>query len=571
MLNNNDTCHFTAIHPWQMAIFPLYVDDHDAGIGILIRRMMMMRGVVCIADVVSWRTTGDHPRGTVERPSVGRRMPHSQRMALSRICQFNSRYYYRVRVKADPSVDHHMPPGPCPETGKAAHALMFQRMVQEWKKFIALGVTVSSLLISPVAGMVIGVPAAVIVPADAAHAVTNEQLLYLEAWRAVDRAYVDKTFNGQSWFRVREDALKKKKLLTREDTYAEIKAMLASLNDPFTRFLEPEQYKALRGTTSGGDVTGVGLEVSFSPGAVTVKGEGSTKKNPLLVISPAPGGPAAMAGIKAGDEILQIDGRDTQDMSLYAAGNALQGPEGSKVVLKVASYTNPFFKQAKEVTLTREKIRIKNVDSLVCKAPGMGDTRKVGYIRIANFSKKTAEKVRETLETFKKEGGVDYYVLDVRNNGGGVFNAGIQVARMLINTGDLVLIADSDGVRDVYEAEGEALDTKTPMTVLVNKGTASASEVLAGALKDNGRARIVGENTFGKGLIQTLVELSDESAVTVTVSKYQTPNGIDINKKGIDPDVRLTLEELEQIPLGSEQFCTSYLQNTSPESLGKIF
>lgn len=468
----------------------------------------------------------------------------------------------------DQTVSVNVSTGPVspPSSDRALAGFALQRLMVEYRRHIAVGMSIASLLFSPISLMSgAGMFAVTAVTADAAQAVTNEQLLYLEAWRAVDRAYVDKTFNNQSWFRVREDALKKKKLITREDTYSEIKSMLASLNDPFTRFLEPEQYKALRGTTSGGDVTGVGLEVSFSTGAsATTKGDG--KRNPLLVVSPASGGPAERAGIKPGDEILQIDGKSTEDMSLYAAGNALQGPAGSKVVLKVESHANPFFEQAKEITLTREKINMKNVDSATCKSSTSGslEGKTIGYIRISNFSKKTAEKVREALENFQasSNNAVGYYVIDVRNNGGGVFNAGIQVARMLINSGDLVLIADSDGVRDVYEAEGEAIDTKTPMIVLVNKGTASASEVLAGALKDNTRAKIVGENTFGKGLIQTLVELSDGSAVTVTVSKYQTPNGIDINKTGIDPDVRLTEEELESIPLGSEQFC-AYIQDAN--------
>lgn len=409
------------------------------------------------------------------------------------------------------------------------------------KKRVA-GFALSALLILS-QGVVVS---QLVIPPLPAHAVTNEQLLYLEAWRAVDRAYVDKTFNGQSWFRVRENTLKKKKLTTREDTYEEIKSMLKSLDDPFTRFLEPEQYQALKGATRG-DVTGVGLEVSFPSYSARDK----SGKAPLVVISPSPGGPAERAGIKAGDEILQIDGLDTENMSLYAAGNALQGASGSSVTLKVKSSSK--LNMVKEITLTREKINIKGVDFGDCVAKPT--SKRVGYIRIASFSKKTAEKVREVIEDLKNK-NVEYYVLDIRNNGGGVFAAGIEVGRMLIDTGDLVLIADSDGVRDVYEAEGEALDTKTPMIVLVNKGTASASEVLAGALKDNKRATIVGENTFGKGLIQTLVELSDGSAVTVTVSKYQTPNGIDINKKGIEPDVRLTGEELEQIPLGPDKFCT---------------
>lgn len=397
-----------------------------------------------------------------------------------------------------------------------------------------------------------------VIPPVPAHAVTNEQLLYLEAWRAVDRAYVDKTFNGQSWFRVRENTLKNRKLITREDTHEEIKSMLKSLDDPFTRFLEPEQYQALKGATRG-DVTGVGLEVSF-PSSLARDKKG---KVPLVVISPSPAGPAERAGIKAGDEILQIDGLDTESMSLYAAGNALQGASGSSVSLKIKNSSN----MVKEITLTREKINIKGVEFGNCIAKKAPSTR-VGYIRIASFSKKTAEKVREAIEDLKNK-NVEYYVLDIRNNGGGVFAAGIEVGRMLINSGDLVLIADSDGVRDVYEAEGQALDTKTPMIVLVNKGTASASEVLAGALKDDKRATIVGENTFGKGLIQTLVELSDGSAVTVTVSKYQTPNGIDINKKGIEPDVRLTGDELEQIPLGPDKFC-KFLSGDEP-LVDKIF
>lgn len=511
--------------------------------------MMMHDAVIARASSLHpWSNTG-HPHGSVGSRSTTRRsdVKTFHRYPLHSIHGIlpGRKRCHTARIEA---VD-----GERGGVGTPEKNGLFQRWVEDWKKYAAIGVAVTSLIVA-----VPAIAPPTIVPGDAAHAVTNEQLLYLEAWRAVDRAYVDKTFNGQSWFRVREDTLKKKKLVTREDTYAEIKSMLASLNDPFTRFLEPEQYKALRGTTSGGDVTGVGLEVSFSPGAVAAK---HGKKSPLLVVSPAPGGPAERAGIRAGDEILQIDGQDTQDMSLYAAGNALQGPEGSTVVLKVVSHANRFVGQARDVSLQRERIQIKNVDPRICKANQSGEKKNIGYIRIANFSKKTAEKVREALESFH-DTTVDYIVLDVRNNGGGVFNAGIQVARMLIQSGDLVLIADSDGVRDVYEAEGDAIDTKTPMVVLVNKGTASASEVLAGALKDNRRARIVGENTFGKGLIQTLVELSDESAVTVTVSKYQTPNGIDINKKGIDPDVRLTEEELESIPIGSDQFC-SYIQDSS--------
>ena len=381
-----------------------------------------------------------------------------------------------------------------------------------------------------------------------ASAVTTEQLVFLDAWRAVDRAYVDKGFNGQNWFKVREKALKNEKMDNREETYAAIKRLLASLDDPFTRFLEPDQYSALRRSTSG-SVTGIGVEASFA----TERGS----ESPLIVLSPAPGGPADRAGIAPGDEILEIDGKPTSELSLYAAGNLLQGPEGSSVTLRVRSHSGS--KAIKNMNLTREIISLNPVDEGLCQfvksnESNTGLKKKMGYIRVATFNKQTSLKFREALDELKGQ-GMESLVLDIRNNGGGLFPAGIEVARMLIDEGNIVLIADADGIRDEYEATGTAVDSITPLTVLVNKGTASASEVLAGAIKDSKRGRIVGENTFGKGLIQTLVELSDGSAVTITVSKYQTPSGIDINKIGIEPDQKLTNENLSEIPFGAKKFC----------------
>lgn len=334
---------------------------------------------------------------------------------------------------------------------------------------------------------------------------------------------------------------------SRQDTYAAIKTLLASLDDPFTRFLDPDQYNALKRSTSGA-VTGIGVEVSFSQG----KGAAS----PLIVISPAPGGPADRAGIKPQDEILDIDGQPTSDLSLYAAGNMLQGAEGTQVSLRIKSHRD---KTVKDLTLTRQPIIIDPVDVMLCPssggyAPSAAPTSKLGYIRIATFSKQTAEKTRDAITTLKSS-GADRLVLDIRNNGGGLFPAGVEVGRMLIDKGDIVLIADAEGVRDIYEADGSAIDASTPLAVLVNRGTASASEVLAGALKDDHRGTIVGESTFGKGLIQTLIQLSDGSAVAVTVAKYQTPAGIDINKVGISPDVVVDGEELLSLPMNGNAFC----------------
>ncbi|CAL8471979.1 g11521 [Coccomyxa elongata] len=373
-----------------------------------------------------------------------------------------------------------------------------------------------------------------------AHAITPEQLLFLEAWRAVDRAYVDKSFNGQSWFRLREKYVKEEDMSSTKATYAAIRKALATLDDPFTRFLEPVQYAALRRGTAG-SVTGVGLEVGFDtkPGATD---------NGLVVITPSAGGPAEKAGIEPRDGLVAIDGKQTEGLSLYDAGDMLQGAEGSEVKLTIRKHGQA---STKDLTLVREKIKFNPVSSRLCDgvssssaapseagaASPSGDG-KVGYIRVATFSKQTPENTRSAIQKLKSE-GADRFVLDLRNNGGGFFPAGIDVAKMLLDSGEIVLIADSQGVRDSYEADGSALDATSPLSVLVNRGTASASEVLAGALKDNHRARIVGERTFGKGLIQTIVELSDGSGVAVTVARYQTPAGTDINKVGIQPDVPL--------------------------------
>ena len=390
----------------------------------------------------------------------------------------------------------------------------------------------------------------------AGNAVTENQLVYLDAWRAVDRAYVDKGFNGQNWFKMREKALKEERMTTREETYVAIRKLLATLNDPFTRFLEPEQYAILRGSTSG-SVTGIGVEVSFA----AERGFDS----PLVVISPSPGGPAERAGIKPGDEILEIDGRSTSELSLYAAGNLLQGPEGSSVTLRIRPHGNGR-KSPKDITFVREVISLNPVDKTLCdiahRAPeDRGNVKeKIGFIRVSTFNKQTPAKFHDALEELHSQ-GMTRLILDMRNNGGGYFPAGIEVARMLIDQGNIVLVADADGIRDEYEAT-HAEDSSTPLTVLVNRGTASASEVVAGALKDSGRGRVIGERTFGKGLIQTLVRLTDGSAVAVTVAKYQTPSGVDINKVGIEPDATLSAEELAEIPLGAKGFC-NFIENST--------
>ncbi|ERN12939.1 hypothetical protein AMTRI_Chr07g27190 [Amborella trichopoda] len=372
-------------------------------------------------------------------------------------------------------------------------------------------------------------------------ALTEENLLFLEAWRTIDRAYVDKQFNGQSWFRYRENALRKEPMNTREETYMAIKKMLATLDDPFTRFLEPDQFKSLRSGTQGA-LTGIGLSIGYSTGV-----DGASTN--LAVISSTPGSPAERAGITPGDVIIAIDETNAENMGLYDAAERLQGPEGSSVKLEIR--TGDF--QLKSLTLKREKVTLNPVRSKLCEISSPGkDRSRIGYIKLSSFNQNASGAVKEAIETLRGD-NVTSFVLDLRNNSGGLFPEGIEIAKIWLQKGVIVYICDSQGVRDIYEADGsKAVAASEPLAVLVNKGTASASEILAGALKDNNRAVLFGEPTFGKGKIQSVFELSDGSGLAVTVARYETPAHTDIDKVGVIPDHPLPAS----FPMKMDEFCT---------------
>eukprot|EP00878_Enallax_costatus_P016645 GHUV01017465.1.p1 GENE.GHUV01017465.1~~GHUV01017465.1.p1 ORF type:complete len:357 (+),score=105.23 GHUV01017465.1:969-2039(+) len=356
---------------------------------------------------------------------------------------------------------------------------------------------------------------------------------------------------------MRETYLKKETMSNRGQTYDAIRKLLATLDDPFTRFLEPSRLAALRRGTAG-SVTGVGLEITYDGAA------GSD----IVVLTPTPGGPADRAGVRAGDVIVSIDGTSTEGLSLYDASDLLQGEANSQVEVVLHGPNDPNNKHT--LHLARQKVSINPVTYMTCPnvaapalPPGAQTSSKLGYLRLATFNSNTTAAAQQALAELDKQ-GIAGLVLDIRNNGGGLFPAGVNVARMLIDRGDLVLIADSQGVRDIYSADGNSIDNTTPLVVLVNKGTASASEVLAGALKDSKRGSIAGEKTFGKGLIQTVVDLSDGSGVAVTVARYQTPAGVDINKIGISPDVQLAPD----LPTDPEGVCRILSSQSAPRLYG---
>ncbi|CAL5347526.1 unnamed protein product [Camellia sinensis] len=427
---------------------------------------------------------------------------------------------------------------------------------------------VSFLFVHIIVGMVLVMTVSVAVSKTPSLALTEENRLFLEAWRTIDRAYVDKNFNGQSWFRYRENALRNEPMNTREETYKAIRKMLATLDDPFTRFLEPEKFKSLRLGTQG-SLTGVGLSIGYPTG-----GDGSTAG--LVVISTAPGGPANKAGILSGDVILKIDDTSTETMGIYDAADRLQGPEGSAVELTIQSgleikhlslaniiisnvrNTETKWDTTLALLLGRERVSLNPVQSRLCEITGSGrEDSKVGYIKLTSFNQNASGAVREAIETLRRN-NVNAFVLDLRDNSGGLFPEGIEIAKICLlptrlEKGVIVYICDSQGVRDIYDTDGSnAIAAREPLAVLVNKGTASASEILAGALKDNKRAVLFGEPTYGKGKIQSVFELSDGSGLAVTVARYETPAHTDIDKVGVVPDHSLPVS----FPKDDQGFCS---------------
>lgn len=364
-----------------------------------------------------------------------------------------------------------------------------------------------------------------------ASAFTEEQKIFSQAWRIVSQAYLDDSFNHQNWWALRENTLRQR-LDNREATYAAIQKMLASLDDPFTRLLKPSQYRSLQVNTSG-ELSGVGLQIALD-----------AETGGLEVIAPIAGSPAAQAGIQPRDRILEIDGVITSNLTLDEAAARMRGAVGTTVTLKIQAQEG----EPKSIELVRDRIALNPVYAVLDAQP---DSVPVGYIRLAQFSANATTEVADAINRLEKQ-GADAYVLDLRNNPGGLLQAGIEIARLWLDQGTVVYTVNRQGSLGSFEAGGQAL-TKDPLVVLVNQGTASASEILAGALQDNGRAKLVGEKTFGKGLIQSLFDLSDGSGLAVTVAKYETPNHHDIHKLGITPDLQVALEPITLDQVGSEK------------------
>ena len=339
-------------------------------------------------------------------------------------------------------------------------------------------------------------------------------------WQIVYRDFLDSSgkFERSNWINLRKEFLAKK-YSDNNEAYDAIRDMLSNLDDPYTRFLDPKEFNQMRIDTSG-ELTGVGIQI--------VKDKESDS---IIIISPIEGTPAYEAGIKAKDKILSIDNVSTKGLNIEDAVKLIRGRRGTKVKLEILRNGNSFYK-----SLLRERIELKSVTSKINETK---DGLLIGYVRLKQFNANASREMKDTLKDLeiKKVSG---YVLDLRSNPGGLLESSIDISRQFIDKGIIVSTLSKDGLRETKRGNGNAL-TKKPLIVLVNEGSASASEIVSGAIRDNNRGKLVGKKTFGKGLVQSMRTLVDGSGLTVTVAKYLTPNGTDINKFGITPDIEVKM------------------------------
>lgn len=359
---------------------------------------------------------------------------------------------------------------------------------------------------------------AVLMGIGAAYAATPAEM-YDDVWKIVNKKYYDPTNNSQDWNKWRYRY--QNKLKTKEDAYVAIETMLTSLNDPYTRFLDPKEFSEETQSIKG-SLKGIGTQIGLRDGE-------------LVIIAPLEDSPAERAGLLADDRILEINGESTKGISIDAAADKIRGEKGTTVTLLIQRKGVP----NKIYSVVRDEIEVKSVS---CKPPF--ETTKIPgdiqYIRLSSFISKNAAGEIESI--LNDSSGMKGFIIDLRSNPGGLLTNAIYISDMLLRGGVIVSTVDRDSYKTTTRARMQQVTDK-PIVVLINKGSASASEILSGALKDNHRATIVGEQSFGKGLVQEINKLPDEAGMNITIQRYLTPSGSDIHKKGITPDVVVELTQ----------------------------
>lgn len=325
--------------------------------------------------------------------------------------------------------------------------------------------------------------------------------LFWDTWDLVSSKYIDK------------NAIDPQKLY-----YGAIQGMVAALGDPYTVFLPPQAQKTTK-EQLGGSFEGVGIQLGYN------------KDKRLVVIAPLKDTPAYKAGVQAGDIILEIDKKDATALSLPEAVSFIRGPKGSTVTLSLLQENDT---KPKEVALVRDTIVVKTVEF---EAKSAKSGRKIGFIRLAGFGEKTKDEWDEAVSQALAS-APEGVIVDVRNNPGGLLDAAVYVSSEFVSSGNIVLQEDARGEREEQGVVRSGKMLKLPLVVLINKGSASASEIFAGAMQDSKRGVLVGEQSFGKGTIQSAEDLAEDTGIHITTAKWLTPDGRWVHNVGLTPDVK---------------------------------
>ena len=347
------------------------------------------------------------------------------------------------------------------------------------------------------------------------HEHVSSQKLFDNVWQTVKNNYYDPTMNHQSWSRWKEHY--HGKIKTDEDAKVAIDTMLASLDDPYSKYMDKREYSD-QNTSIDSKITGIGVNIASISGKVHI-------------INVMEGTPAQAANLQSGDIILDIDGKTVNGLPLSDVADLVKGPENTFVQMTILRNKDKFVKK-----VMRKEIKIKTVKSSMDK--------NIGYIQISSFLGTSTPS--EFMEAVEKTKDADGLILDLRGNTGGLLPNAIFIANLFIPDGNLVSIVGRNNYRyDIYAQDTE-FEINKPMIVLVDGASASASEILSGALRDYKKAKLLGTKTFGKGMVQKIMPLPNETGLNLTIAKYLTPGGSDINKVGIAPDieVKLTMDDI---------------------------
>lgn len=359
----------------------------------------------------------------------------------------------------------------------------------------------------------------------------NPQVKLSNLQPPADKQSIDFKLFWDVWDLVSKEYVDKKAVDPQKMYYGAIQGMVQALGDPYTVFLPPESQKSTK-EELGGSFEGVGIQLGFN------------KEKRLVVIAPLKGTPAEKAGVLPGDLIIKIADKDTGGISLPEAVNLIRGPKGTKIALEIFHEGDS---KTKTVSLERDTIIVKSVEFMSKTTPA---GKKVGYIKLSRFGERTDSEWNEAVsETLTQSS--EAVVLDLRNNPGGFLDGAVFVGSEFIESGDVVLQENAKGEKKGFKVSRAGKLIKLPLVVLINKGSASASEIVAGAIQDNKRGKLVGEQSFGKGTIQESQELPGGTGIHITTAKWLTPQGRWVHNTGLTPDIVIELDNVD--PVTDEQ------------------